>query len=309
MPGIGVILNPNSKQHKRNPGMTRQMGFVVGDKASCKTTEDLADLRRVAEEFKTRDIDILAISGGDGTNQCTLTTFIQVYGEKPLPKIAFLKGGTLNTVASSLGIKGSPDRLLSDLVIKYHEDLPFETKTVTLTRVNDQYGFIFGIGVIYRFMEKYYAGGAPSPTKALILLGRTVGSALFNTPFTCEMFRRFNAVVTANGKSWPYRNYATIFSGSVNEIGMNFRIFHLVDEHPGHFHATGFSMPPRSILRYLPTLYLGKAADCPDLIEAAAREMTIELEEPMPYQLDGNMLGAERLYRLSTGPQLTVIIP
>ena len=117
MPGIGVILNPYSKKFKKDPNRAKHMGFIVGDKASCKETEDLDDLRRVAEEFKTRDIDILAINGGDGTNHCTLTTFLQVYREKPLPKIALLRGGTLNTVARSVGVKGRSEDILSNLLV------------------------------------------------------------------------------------------------------------------------------------------------------------------------------------------------
>lgn len=287
----------------------KRMGFVVGDKASCRETEDMADLRRVAESFKTREIDILAISGGDGTNHCTLTTFLQVYGEKPLPKIAFLKGGTLNTVAMGLGIKGTPEKILSDVVIKYHEDVPFETKQVTLTKVNDSYGFIFGIGVIYNFMEAYYRDGIPSPAKAAVTLVRSVWSALFNTKFACDMFRRFDARVTINGMAWPYRNYSAIYTGSINQIGLNFRTFYFVDQYPEHFHAIGFSLPPRNVLPYVPKMYLGKPSGCPNLLEEAATEMVIELDTPLPHQIDGDMRGAEKVYRISAGPTLTVVIP
>jgi diacylglycerol kinase family enzyme len=285
------------------------MGFIVGDKASCRETEDMADLRRVAESFKTREVDVLAISGGDGTNHCTLTTFLQVYGEKPLPKIAFLKGGTLNTVATGLGIKGTPEKILSDVVIKYHEDIPFSTRQVTLTKINDSYGFIFGIGLIYNFMEAYYRDGIPSPAKAAVTLVRAIGSALFNTKFACDMFRRFDARVMINGQVWPYRNYSAIYTGSINQIGLNFRTFYLAEQVPEHFHAIGFSLPPRNVLPYVPKMYLGKPSGCPNLLEEAATEMVIELDTPLPHQIDGDMRGAEKVYRISTGPTLTVVIP
>lgn len=309
MPGIGVILNPHSKRHKKDPSQVKRMGFIVGDKASCKATEDMEDLRRVAEEFKTRDIDILAISGGDGTNHCTLSTFLQVYGEKPLPKIAFLKGGTLNTVATSFGIWGSPEKLLSDLVIKYHEDIPFSTRDVNLMKVNDSYGFIFGIGLVYNFMEAYYSGGTPSPAKAVWTIARTASSAIFNTKFARDMFRRFDAKVTANGKPWAFRNYSSLYTGSINQIGLNFKAFYLVDQFPNQFHAIGFSLPPRNILPYIPKMFLGKPSGCPNLVEEAITEMTIELEEPLPHQIDGDMLGASAFYRISTGPKITIVIP
>lgn len=309
MPGIGVILNPHSKRNKKDPSHMKRMGFIVGDKASCKATEDLEDLRRVADEFKTRDIDILAISGGDGTNHYTLTTFLQVYGEKPLPKIALLKGGTLNTVATSFGIWGTPEKLLSDLVIKYHEDIPFNTRDAYLLKVNDSYGFIFGIGVIYNFMEVYYSGGTPSPAKAALTLLRAVSSALFNTEFARGLFRRFDAKVTVDGTLWDFRTYSALYAGSINQIGFNFKTFYLVDQVPGHFHAIGFSLPPRSILPHIPKMFLGQPSHCPNFLETAATKMTIELDEPLPYQIDGDLLPAQSRFDIEIGPKLTLIIP
>ena len=68
------------------------------------TTETLDEVRGLAREFKEKGIDILGISGGDGTNHRTLSTFLEVYGETPLPKIALLRGGTMNNLANQLGI-------------------------------------------------------------------------------------------------------------------------------------------------------------------------------------------------------------
>jgi len=286
-----------------------RMGFIVGDKASCKQTEDLQDLRRVAEEFKTRDVDILAISGGDGTNHCTLTTFFNVYGDKPLPKIAFLRGGTLNTVARALGIKGSSETLLSQLLVKYHEDKPFKTTEGHLMKINDEYGFIFGLGVIYNFMEAYYNGGNPSPLIAGWTLIKSVSSALINGPLACKMFDRFDAEVTVNGKKWPFANYSALYCGSINQLGLDFKVFYTVDKNPGKFHAAGFALPPRNILKYIPKMYMGQPSGCPDLIEEPTSEMTIKLKKPLPYTIDGDMKDPLDTFHITMGPTLTVIVP
>ncbi len=309
MPGIGVILNPYSKKYKKDPEKIKQMAFIVGDKASCKQTEDLHDLRRVADEFKTRDIDILAISGGDGTNHCTLTTFLQVYGDKPLPKICLLRGGTLNTVASALGIYGASEKILSDLLVKYHEDLPFQTCEVTLMKVNDEYGFIFGMGVIYNFMDNYYSNGNLNPLVAAKTLFMAISSAIINGPFARKMFERFDAEVTVNGKKWPYANYSALYSGSINQLGLNFKTFYLVDKFPDQFHAIGFSLPPRNILSYVPMMYLGRPSGCPNLLEESATEMTIQLATPLPYTIDGDMKPPVDFFQITRGPKLTVLIP
>ena len=59
-------------------------------------------LKRVAADFRQSKIEILAINGGDGTISKTLTAFINEYGDEPLPKIAILKGGTINVVERTL---------------------------------------------------------------------------------------------------------------------------------------------------------------------------------------------------------------
>ena len=100
MSGIGIILNPHSRSNRQNPERIKRLGFIVGDKGSCKLTNDIRDLPEIVHEFREKQIDILGISGGDGTNHCTLTTFINEYKDTPLPTIAFLRGGTMNAIAA-----------------------------------------------------------------------------------------------------------------------------------------------------------------------------------------------------------------
>lgn len=308
MSGIGVVLNPHSRKYKQNPAKAKKMSFIVGDKASCRTTQDLDDLRHVAQDFKDREIDILAISGGDGTNHCTLTSFIDVYGDKPLPKIAILRGGTLNTVANSFDIKGTPEGLLSNLLVKYHEDLPFEERSTVLTKVNDEYGFIFGIGVIYNWMADYYKGLETSPLQAAKTLAHSIGSALVNGPFAMHQFERFDAEVTVDGKRWPFANYCALYSGTARSLGLNFRVFYLVDQDPTKFHAIGFSLPPRNILRYVPAMYAGRPGGCPEMLEELASTMEIKLSKPLPHTIDGDMKKKTDYYKITAGPSITLIV-
>ena len=307
MGGIGVVLNPHSKRYRKNPEKLKRMGFIVGDKGSFAPTNNLHDIRRVAEEFKAKEIDILALSGGDGTNHVTLTTFIQVYGDKPLPKITFLRGGTLNTIAFACGIFGSPEKVLANLLYKYHEDEPFETTEIDIMNINGKYGFIWGCGVIYNFMQAYYKHGIPSPAWAAWTLSKSIGSALIHGPFACQMFERMDAEVRVDGNVWPFKNYSAIFAGSIEYLGLWFRVFYLARE-PRRFHSIGFSLAPRGILPYLPKLFLGRPSGCPDLIGLPASEMIVQLAEPKGFIIDGDMHPPVDRFEIRTGPRLTVIV-
>lgn len=307
MAGIGVVLNPYSKSYKKNPDKLKHMAFIVGDKASCKPTEDIADLHRVADEFKSRDIDILAISGGDGTIHCTLTAFLKVYGEKPLPKITFLRGGTLNTIAATMGIKGQTETLLSELLIKYHEDRELQVRRLRLTKINESYGCIFGMGVIYNFMEDYYKNPVVNPLVAGKTLISSVFSAFFNGKIASRMFARVDAEVTVDGVRWPFANYSALFSGSIRQLGLEFNVFRHMLEQNEKFHAIGMSVTPQALIPYLKRLHDGKPPESEDILDAAASEMHIKLEKPLPYTIDGDMLEPLDEFHVSVGPELTVV--
>ena len=187
MPGIGVILNPKSRRNLRDPGARERLARCVGDRGVVREARSLDELSVIAAEYRKRGIDILAISGGDGTNTVTLTGFLAEYGDEPLPTLALLRGGTMNTVASSIGVqRGSPEELLAR-VVAHHEGRanaplagPAGLATVerTLLRVAPlgdaderrgplTYGFLFGTGVVQGFLAEYYAG-EPSTIGAMV---------------------------------------------------------------------------------------------------------------------------------------------
>ena len=101
MSGIGVVLNPKSRQNRRDPGAALRLARQLGPIGVVREADSIDALYRIAEDFRRDAVDVLAISGGDGTNTVTLTGFMDVYGSNPLPQVALLRGGTMNTVARS----------------------------------------------------------------------------------------------------------------------------------------------------------------------------------------------------------------
>lgn len=120
MPGIGVIFNPRSGRNLRDPRAARRLARTLGDRGVIREAGSIDELYRVAEDFRKLEIDVLGISGGDGTNGTTITGFLDVYQGNALPQIAFLRGGTMNTVANSVGVRrGPPEGLLDRLCRAY----------------------------------------------------------------------------------------------------------------------------------------------------------------------------------------------
>ena len=290
MSGIGVIINPYSRSHKKDPNRRDRLGFIIGDKGSCHITESLDDVRKLAREFKKKNIEILGISGGDGTNHVTLTIFLEEYKEKPLPKIALLRGGTMNNLANELGLKGDTEKILSNLILNYHSGNNLPYREIDLLKVNGFYGFVFGCGLITRFIKIYMEGTVePTPQKGLKLLAHAVASALVGGRFSKELCRRFDAEITIDGKKMPFKNYTMLFAGTMETLGFNFRPLYRVHDCEGQFQLVGISSTQRQLLyTLLPQAVFAKPSNSNRCVDEIGKTAVIEFDQPQKYILDGD---------------------
>ena len=314
MPGVGVIFNPNAKRYKKNPDKLKRMAFIIGEKASGKPTQNIADLHVVADEFKSKDIDILAISGGDGTIHCTLTAFIKVYGEKPLPKIALLRGGTQNNIANVYGIKGDTEHLLSRLLLHYHENPDgLVEKSLRLMHFTDNlggsvYGAVFGALAAYNYMEHYYT--KPNLNKwAAIQAAIELGlSGLFNGKLIRKVFERIDAELVVDGQAFGFANFNGMAAGTVPMPGIGLKIFRHMLTQDERFHFLATSVYPRNFLGILPPLSLGRPPKSDNVIEALPLDLQIKFSKPIGYCVDGDMIGPATELRIQQGPKVTLLI-
>ncbi|MBN1282742.1 MAG: hypothetical protein JXA24_03090 [Proteobacteria bacterium] len=310
MAGIGIIINPYSRSHRKNPERAKKMGFIVGDRGSCHSTETLDEVRELAREFSEREIDILGISGGDGTNHRTLSLFLEVYGDKPLPKIALLRGGTMNNLANQMGVKGRTEKILANLILKYHEGLPFRETEIDMVRVNGAYGFLFGMGLISRFIKVYQnVEGGPTPARGAMLLAHAMFSSIINGRFARQLAERFDCRITLDGKQAPFRNYMMIFAGTMSTLGFNFRPLYRSTSVKGKFQAVCISASGRQLLYTFPRAFFALPSNSEHYVDEMAEKMVIEFPKPMEYTVDGDFAEspAERI-EIATGPRLTLIV-
>ena len=313
MPGIGIISNPHSRRNRRYPEQMRRLAYVLGQDDTYELTNRIDDVSDAARQFRDSDIDVLALNGGDGTNHVTLTKFIEVYGDDPLPKIALLRGGTMNTVSNAIGVKGTPARLLANLVEKYYTDQPFETTHRDLLRIEDEtgtrYGFIFGNGVVANFLELYYGTGNPSPATAAKLLAKAVGSLPFDSEINRKLFKPFTARVELDDETWPSRDYTAVLGSTVDQIGLGFRPFIRCQERRGAFHILGVTEGPLGVALQLPKIRLGLPIDEKHMRSSVSSKAVFRSEEPIVYTIDGDMHRSEDgLVTMETGPRLEIIL-
>jgi len=126
VPGIGVVVNPHAKGNRsESSDREKRMAEILGGDGAVRITSTLEAVDQVAHEFADRNIDILAICGGDGSDHCTLTAFHKVYAGRPLPLLLPLRAGTINYIADQalpaqlLGIIVNIGVLVAGIAIAY----------------------------------------------------------------------------------------------------------------------------------------------------------------------------------------------
>ena len=195
MPGIGIIANPHSKLNKRDPRRYKILSYIAGEQGNLKTTNNFNELEDAAREFYQKNISILAISGGDGTISRTLSVFIKIYGQKKLPQIAILGGGTINVLAKNLGQQNTPEKNLYKLIEKFSsgEKIKYTMKNcLQVDKVN--YGFLFANGTTANFLNEYYKN-KNNALGALMLILRLGVSSLYSSPWSDKVLTRENYTI------------------------------------------------------------------------------------------------------------------
>jgi diacylglycerol kinase (ATP) len=310
VPGIGLITNPRSRVNQRDPGRARRLSHLVGSYGNAEATKTFDDLYRVCEEFKKERIDVLGISGGDGTLHHTLTAMIRTYGDEPLPPVAILRGGTMNTIARSFGIFGETPQLTFELVDRHRrgllETIPWFEREIL--QVGDAYGFIFGNGIIYNFLHEYYATGAPSPGTAAQLILRAAGSTMVRGPLARRIYKRFHARVVADGDRWACEDFITVAAAVVEQIGLGFKPFYRVHDEGSAFALLGIHTDAAGFVAELPNIMAGKPMRRDKVIDQSARHVVFEADEPLEYIIDGDTYvqepGKMGSLTLRVGPRL-----
>ena len=291
----------------------RRLAYVLGESDSHGMTRSVEDITTIAQRFKDTGVDILALNGGDGTNHVTLTSFIEVYQDTPLPKVALLRGGTMNTISNGIGIEGNPNSLLVNIVEKYTLGQEFEISERNLLKVTGEsgssYGFIFGAGFIAKFLGAYYDTGDPSPTMAGKLLVKIIGNSLVKGEMSRKLLEPVPLRIKADGENWLDEPLTALAASTVDQIGLGFRPFIYCEAQLGKFHAVAIRVRGLKITTLLPAFRLGwPIRDRTKADDRVVRKLVIDASDTLEYTVDGDLHRSNEPITVETGPRLNVII-
>jgi diacylglycerol kinase (ATP) len=307
MPGIGIIHNPFARGNLNRPGVAEKLRRILGDEGIVVETRNIAELPQIAEKFLQDGIEIIAVNGGDGTLHLTLSAFIKVYGDRPLPRLISLRGGTMNTMSTSLKLRGKTLEICRLAVEHYQRGEPFELMDQPLVRIADKYGFMSGGGLATNFLEAYYSGTNTGPIEGVKVVGKCVVSALTGTDYAKKLFALAQADIVVDGETVPFREFTAILGCSIVEIGLGFKPTPRAYDRPGHFHFIATRISPLGVISRLHLLHQGKDIIHPDFFSRVARQAEIRPKGKFRYTIDGELYDTEEPLTICAGPVVKVV--
>ena len=310
MPGIGVISNRNARLNKLHPELKDQLAYVIGSNGEVSSTGSIQDAYHAVETFRKIGIDIVAISGGDGTAHHTMEILTKVYDNHPIPPILLLPTGTQNMVPRSFGIEGSGLANLMLASLRYRHNMPMYCIKRNLLRVNGHLSFMFGMGVAARFMVEYYNSGETNPKGAAKLLAKLCASAATDGDLCKNMMKRVGCRLVIDDEPVADQTEVhTLFCSFVERLPLHFVLFPRSGADEGVFEIAYSNVKPLKIALDFPSILAGNPRPLSSLTRKLGRKMVIDLDSPESYTLDGDLYPAETHFEIEAGPELNFVVP
>jgi diacylglycerol kinase family enzyme len=269
-------------------------------------TSQLDEVAPALASLLDRGIDALALVGGDGTLPHTLTRLLDGRDPAALPAILPTCGGTVNTIARSLGAHGAPDAMLERFLRGELRERPRAPVRVAADGGPPVFGFLFVNGVGVRFLELYY-GGAMGPAGAFSVVARLSGSALVSGALARRTFAPFRAELEVDGKAVEQRHFTVIAGAAVRHIGLGFAPFHSAGSRPDRIHLATTGASAVQLVRDLPALRAGMRSRHIAHVGCAAADL--RLDAPLAWSIDAELFPPARQLAIGAGPALRILCP
>ncbi len=305
MPGIGIITNPHSKLNKGNSQRKKLLSYILGEQGKQKITKDLSELTDSVHYFCQQNIELLAINGGDGTISCTLTALIHAYQDKPLPKILILPGGTINTLAQNLSIRGTPEEILYQAINKYSSTGKLACRNLPSLKVNNHYGFIFASGTCAHFLQVFYKNKT-NALGSLLLLAKIILSRLTSNHLYNQVVRSQYYELSVEQQGTIKHQSCSVLCSSIKNLPLGIPYFRNIPADQSAFELSSIITPARSLPWRLPSLLIKKKTH--DKVNLTCKNITMQSDYEINYTLDGELYSTNEPITTEIGKTIEFLI-
>lgn len=322
---VVVIVNALARRWREAPHLLGAARALVEGRAVLHVTRDLGELEAAAR--RSVDAEVVVLSGGDGTYGAGISALHRVLGR--LPTVALAPGGTVGTIARSLGVDAGRDPIagLSRMLHAAHAR-PRIKRTPTLAIEHDHghaLGFIVGSGLVASFFELYDQGAAaalasgaaeatgPSSGGGNLAAARIVARVFLESfvsgPLAERVLSPLACEVAVDGRVLAFPASSLIVASVLRDLGLGMLVTHRGGEDPTRPHVVVSGLLPRAlgprmfrVLRGVPI-----AGDDEAHFDGLVGALTVDFgAEGGPWVLDGDLRRSRKI-TVRAGPTVDLL--
>jgi diacylglycerol kinase (ATP) len=314
----GLIINPLSgKRSGKGERLRRLLGKTSA--VEIAVLEDFAALPAILRHMAQKEVDVMAVSSGDGTIHAIQTELAESRPFPRLPKLMLLSHGTANMSAGSVGLhRPLPEiaRLLQDR--DKLDALPIATRpTIRVVNPSDgkpRQGMFLGTGAVYvataYCQDVVHRAGVTGNAAIIATLLRSLFDGILRRAAASPqggIARSYELRVIADGQEKFSPGGLLFLATTLDRLVLGSRPFW--GGGTGPIRATGFPYPVSHVLRWVwPALYGSEHRRMPDGATSFCASM-LDIWGSTPYVMDGEFFDppANAPLRVETGPDFAYI--
>ncbi len=305
-----LVVNATAR-HLRDGSALREALVRAAAAAGARVheTRSLAELDDVARAIASRGTRAVVLAGGDGSHMAGASALARAFAGAP-PPVALAPGGTVNTVARNLGMRGPTRAWAERVVVEACRAAPRTTEQPTL-RVRDdaggdRVGFIFGAGLVAAFFDEYYAGGGQGLLPAAGIAARVFAGSLVGSSLAARVLAPVACMLEVDGARRDGAAWSLVLASVLRDVGLHVRATYRAGEDPERFHVVASGLPPRGLALQFPRVLSGRAMAGEGRVDALARSLRVAFDAGGAYVLDGDVMRAREV-GIDVGPVLRVV--
>ena len=259
---IGILTNPLSGTNRKGMGAISQT-ISKYPRALHKNVQTPQDIHEALFDFASQNVDLVAISGGDGTVQAVLTVLFNNQPFATQPQLVVLEAGTTNMIAGDVGITGDQNKALQRLFQWAQTGSGKVTKIqrpiirLQVPGHEAKCGMFFGAASIsqgvHYYQKNLHNKGLQGFPGICLTLARYFWAAIRN--------RRHSNTGTSieyglNGQPLQKENFLLLFVSTLDRLFFGLRPFWGQEKGPLRF--TAVRSQAKYLLRLLPSLARGR---------------------------------------------------
>jgi diacylglycerol kinase family enzyme len=259
---IGILTNPLSGTNRK--GLDTVIRTIREfPQAFHHNVQTPHDVYKALVDFADQDVDLVVISGGDGTVQAVLTVLFHQHPFARQPQLMVLEAGTTNMIAGDVGVTGNQSQALRRLFQWVQTGNGRVTKTqrpiihLQVPGHEVKCGMFFGAagisqGIQYYQKNLHNKGLRGFPGICLTLLRYLWSAVSRNSKHVLDT----NIAVSINGQTPQKENFLLLFVSTLDRLFFKLRPFW--GKESGPLRYTAVRSQARYLLRVLPFLSRGR---------------------------------------------------